>query len=164
MSIPRNLCFLISLRQVHQNIRLLHISSWCSILHQNATLYCPRHTNQLYTAFCLWCCSMCIYHMYLQQTYGISIFLYRLYHNGAYYMYPYRYFNKFRYSTRTPFFMRTFFLCSGFTSHMMYTNSPSIFNMIIFFWPVSIEVWPRDIKNGHTSLHSCASIIRLVIR
>ena len=41
---------------------------------------------------------------------------------------PYRYLRIHRYSTFNPFSTHTFFSCSGFTSHMMSTNSSSIFS------------------------------------
>ena len=52
------------------------------------------------------------------------VFEYRLYHSSADYMHPYKSFRRRRYSTFTPLSTRKFFLCSGLTSHMMYTNYP----------------------------------------
>ena len=63
---------------------------------------------------------------------GYQSFLYSLYHNMADYMHPYRAFNSLRYSILIPFSICKFFFCSEFTSHMMSTNSTSIFNIMNF--------------------------------
>ena len=63
---------------------------------------------------------------------GYQSFLYSLYHNMADYMHPYRAFNSLRYSTLIPFSICKFFFYSEFISHMMSTNSTSIFNIMNF--------------------------------
>ena len=60
------------------------------------------------------------------------VFAYRSYHNIADYMQPYKYFSSNRYSTFAPFSTRAFLLWSGFNSHMISTNLPSIFNILTF--------------------------------
>ena len=108
--------------------------------------------------------SMTMFYMNLQ--YGLimnprylSVFVYRSYHIIADSMHPYNYFSNHRYSTFTPFSVHTF-LCSGFTSHMMSTNSPSILIWRFSPCPVRVKVCPRDIKIA-TYLPSCALIMSL---
>ena len=87
--------------------------------------------------------------------FDFRVFEYISHHISAYYMHPYRAFRRRRYSTFNPFSTHTFFLCLGFTSHMISINEK--FNLLVF----QCLGMPKDIKNT-TSLPSCASTMRLV--
>ena len=99
---------------------------------------------------------------FVREPMGFKVFVYRSYHNSVDSMHPYRYLNKRRYSNLTPFSMRTFFLCYGFTSHMISKKSPSIFNIINFYFGVSALRYAPGTSKMATCLPSCASIMILV--
>ena len=79
-------------------------------------------------------------------------------------MHPYRDFISCRCITFTPFSTRTFFLCLGFTLHMMSTNLPSIFSKMNLSYGMSELRYALGISKTSTSLHSCESIMSLVNR
>ena len=91
-----------------------------------------------------------------------SFFVYRLYHNSEESMHPCRDFNNYKFSILKPFFICILFLCSVFTSHVMYTNSPSNFHMIFFSSGMSILGYDPGTSKMATYLPSCASIMRRV--
>ena len=79
--------------------------------------------------------------------------IFMLYHNSTYYIHPYIAFNSSRYSTLKPICICTLFLCSGFTSHMMSKNSPSIFNIMIFSFGISVLGYAKGRTKMATSPH-----------
>ena len=129
MSIPRNLCFLLL-----DTVRLPKCSDIVSInVGFNYSSTCDTLLSSTHHTIvnCLYL--MVLFDMHL--SYGLirnpcdfRVFEYISYHSSADYMHPYKDFRRRRYSAFTPFSTRTFFLCSGFTPHMMSRNSPSIFD------------------------------------
>ena len=86
--------------------------------------------------------STVLFAMYLP--YGLTtnpcyfrVFTDRSYYNSSDSTQPYKTFNSLRYSTLDPFSKHTFYPCSEFTSNMMSTNSPSIFNIMDFYSSIS---------------------------
>ena len=107
--------------------------------------------------------------MYLSYVLTINpcdfrLFVYRSYHNSADSMQTYKYSNSCGYSTFTKFSTLTFFLCSGFTSHMMSTNSSSIFNMMKFSSVTSALGYAPGTSKMSMYLPLFASIMILVNR
>ena len=163
ISVPRNLCFFLDTVSSPQYSSIVTIilvftssSKWDTLLSSTyqATVNCLP--------------SMVLFNMHLW--YGLTtnpcyfiVFVYRSYHNNVDSMQIYITFNSHRYSILTPFSTCTLFLCYGFTSHMMSTNSYSILIWWIFFWYISIDVCSRDIKTSK-SLPSYASMMRQVYR
>ena len=95
---------------------------------------------------------------------GFRIFVYRSHHNGADSIQPHKYFNSRRYNNFIPFYTRTLFLCYGLTSHIMSTDSPSVFNMIIFSFGISVLSYAPGTSKMATYLPLFASMITLVNR
>ena len=156
MFTPRNLCFspldnvILSKYSDTVTINIVFTSSsTCDIL-LLSTYHAIVNCLSLMVLF-----SMHLSYGFIRNPYDFRGFEYISYHISAYYMYPQKDFRRLRYSTFTPFSTNKFVLCSGFTSHMMSTNSPSIFIRMNLFWHVSVEVLPRDIKNCHVSSFMC---------
>ena len=103
--------------------------------------------------------SMLLFAMHLSYVltmnpFDFRVFMYRLYHNSADSMQAYKYWIGCRYSTFMPFSAHTFLLYYGFSSHMMYTNAPSIFNMMNFSSGVSVLRYaPGRLKIPRLSLY-----------
>ena len=124
-------------------------------------------STQKYTVHCL--SYMVLFDIHL--SYGLTanpcdfiVFSYRSYHNSADFIRPFNALSGIKYSSFTPFTFCTFSLCSGFTLQMMSTNSPLIFNMILFSYSVSALRYAPGTSKMTTSPPSCASIIILVNR
>ena len=77
-------------------------------------------------------------------------------------MNPYKAFIRLRYSTFTTFSTRIFFLCLGFTSHIMSTNYPSIFNRMNLSSGMPALRYATGTQKITTSLPSCVSMMRLM--
>ena len=77
-------------------------------------------------------------------------------------MHTYKAFRRRSYSTLTPLSTRTFFLCLGFTSHMMSTNSPSFFNRINLSSGVSVLSYATGTSKMDTTLTLCVLMTSLV--
>ena len=90
------------------------------------------------------------------------VFEYRSYHIIADSIHPYKYFIRLRYSTFTPFSKCTFFLCLGFTSHIMSTNSHSIFNWTNLSSGMSALMYSPGTSKISTNIPSCALMMRMV--
>ena len=110
--------------------------------------------------------SMVLFAMYL--SYGITtnpcdfrVFAYTLYHNSANSMQPYNAFNSLSNSTFMPFSIHKFDLCYGFTSHMISTNSSSIFNLINLSSGMSLLSSDPGTSKTVTSLTSRARCVQV---
>ena len=125
MSISRNLCFF-----PLDNDKLPKCSAILSIIFVfTSSSMCYTLLSSTYHYFAYHLTLMVLFSMHL--SYGLTsnpgdsiFFEYRSYHSIIDYMHPYRSLRSCRYSTFTPFSTHTFFLCSGFTSHMLSTNPP----------------------------------------
>ena len=128
MSIPSNLCFF-----PLDTLRLTKISAIFSItLVFTSSSMCDTLLSSTYHNILPFLYLMFLFAMYL--LYGLfsnpcdfMVLDYRSYHSSVDSINPYKAFRRRRYSTFTPLSTRKCLLCLGFTSHMMSTNTPSIF-------------------------------------
>ena len=161
--IPRNLCF-----SPLDTVRLpivLAIVSITSVFNSSSTcgtlLYSTYHSI-------LNCLSLIVL-FYMNLSHGLinnpcdfRVFEYISYHSSADSIYPYRALRSRRYSTFTPLYTHKFSLCLGFTSHIMSTNSPSIFNRINLSSGMSALRYAPGTSKFATYLPSCESMMRLM--
>ena len=129
MSIYRNLCFFpldtvnfLKCLAIVSNYFVLTYSSMCDTL-LLSTYHAIIHCLLFMVLF-----DIHLSYEFIANRCDFKVFDYMSYHNIADSMHPYRAFRSRSYSTFTPFSIRTFFLCSRFTLHIMSTNSPSIFS------------------------------------
>ena len=129
MSIPMNFCFLpldtVRLPKCSDIVSISFVftsSSTCD------TLLSSTYHNIVHCLSWMVLFAMNLSYGLTRNPCNFRVFEYRSYHSSADSMHPYKDFRRRRYSTLNPFSMRTFFLCSVFTSHMMSTNFPSILN------------------------------------
>ena len=150
-SIPRNVWFLpldtVS-SQKCSSFALIVLVFTCSSM-------CDTLLSSTYKAIVHFILSMVLFAMNLSH--GLTtnpcdfkVFAHRSCNNSADSIQPYNNFNIPRYSTFIPFSIRTFYLCYGFTSHIMSADSPSIFNMMNFILayqhlviPQGHQIWTR---------------------
>ena len=163
MSIFRNLCFFplddVKLPKCSAIVSIHFLFTYSSTCD---TMFLSTYNDILHRLYLTVLFVMHLSYGLIRNTCDFVVFEYRSYHSSAEFMHIYKAFIRRRYSTFTLLSTRKFFLCSGFTLHMMSTNSPSLFNRIDLSFDMSALSYATGISEIPIYLPTCASIMRLM--